>query len=158
RSSDACVCSLPVTADAIAPFTCDTALRTPFPPYLPLSPSRSSSASREPVDAPEGTAARPNPPPVTVPSTSTVGLPRESRISRPTTRLICTKKPLKKRRQATGFRLQVLQELARRVVSSCVPFALDGEGAFCDGGDERIVIRCHDNDAAIGDRVALAIF
>jgi hypothetical protein len=36
-----------------------------------------------PVDAPEGTAARPDAPESSVTSTSTVGLPRESRISRP---------------------------------------------------------------------------
>src|SRR5258706_599571 len=44
-------------------------------------PSRSSTASRDPVEAPEGTAARPRRPPSTSTSTSTVGLPRESRIS-----------------------------------------------------------------------------
>src|SRR3990167_751284 len=41
-------------------------------------------ASREPVDAPEGTAARPMVPDSSNTSHSTVGLPRESRISRPT--------------------------------------------------------------------------
>src|SRR5947209_18592935 len=41
-------------------------------------------ASREPVDAPEGTAARPMVPDSSSTSHSTVGLPRESRISRPT--------------------------------------------------------------------------
>src|SRR6185369_8510077 len=50
----------------------------------PLSPSRSSIASREPVDAPEGTAARPITPLSSSTSHSTVGLPRLSRISRPT--------------------------------------------------------------------------
>src|SRR5205085_9624215 len=49
-----------------------------------LSPSRSSMASREPVDAPDGTAARPMVPDSSSTSHSTVGLPRESRISRPT--------------------------------------------------------------------------
>jgi hypothetical protein len=39
-------------------------------------------ASREPVDAPEGTAARPLMPDSSTTSASTVGLPRESRISR----------------------------------------------------------------------------
>jgi hypothetical protein len=34
-----------------------------------------------PVEAPDGTAARPLAPPASVMSTSTVGLPRESRIS-----------------------------------------------------------------------------
>src|SRR5438552_355548 len=58
------------------------ASRTPLPPKRFLSPSRSSSASREPVDAPEGTAARPRAPPSRMQSTSIVGLPRESRISR----------------------------------------------------------------------------
>src|SRR5664279_3804861 len=41
-------------------------------------------ASREPVDAPEGTAARPMVPDSRRTSHSTVGLPRLSRISRPT--------------------------------------------------------------------------
>ena len=51
---------------AISPLTLATALRTPLPPYRALSPSRSSSASRSPVDAPDGTAARPNAPPSSV--------------------------------------------------------------------------------------------
>jgi hypothetical protein len=41
-------------------------------------------ASREPVDAPEGTAARPMVPLSSNTSHSTVGLPRLSKISRPT--------------------------------------------------------------------------
>jgi hypothetical protein len=53
-----------------------------------LSPSRSSIASREPVEAPEGTAARPMTPDSSRTSASTVGLPRESRISRATTSTI----------------------------------------------------------------------
>src|SRR5215217_5261502 len=61
--------------------TPSTALLTPLPPYR-LSPSRSSTASKAPVDAPEGTAARPSEPSSRMTSTSTVGLPRESRISR----------------------------------------------------------------------------
>ena len=64
-----------------------TAFVTPLPRYRFLSPSRSSSASRCPVDAPDGTAARPKAPPSSVTSTSTVGLPRESMISRPCHRL-----------------------------------------------------------------------
>ena len=78
------------SAFAISPLTLATAFRTPLPPYRALSPSRSSSASRSPVDAPDGTAARPSAPPSSVTSTSTVGLPRESRISRPCTRVIFT--------------------------------------------------------------------
>src|SRR5579875_1200720 len=62
-----------------------TALRTPRPPYRVLSPSRSSSASWTPVLAPEGTAATPRWPVSRDTSTSTVGLPRESRISRAVT-------------------------------------------------------------------------
>src|SRR3954471_9988611 len=40
-------------------------------------------ASREPVDAPEGTAARPSTPLSSTTSASTVGLPRLSSTSRP---------------------------------------------------------------------------
>ncbi len=52
------------------------------------SPSRSSTASCLPVDAPDGTAARPTSPELSSTSTSTVGLPRESRICRPRTAAI----------------------------------------------------------------------
>ena len=45
-------------------------------------PSRSSTASNSPVEAPEGTAAQPRAPESSTTSTSTVGLPRESRIWR----------------------------------------------------------------------------
>ena len=58
------------------------ALRTPLPPKRFLSPSRSSRASCSPVEAPDGTAAMPTTPVSSVTSTSTVGFPRESRISR----------------------------------------------------------------------------
>src|SRR4249919_594668 len=81
--------------------TLPTALRTPLPPYRDASPSRSSSASRSPVDAPDGTAARPNAPPASVTSTSTVGLPRESRISRPSTFAIFIQSPCQKRTHHT---------------------------------------------------------
>ena len=47
-----------------------------------LERSDSSIASFEPVDAPEGTAARPETPDSSATSASIVGLPRESRISR----------------------------------------------------------------------------
>ena len=53
-----------------------------MPPNRPGSPSRSSTASWTPVEAPDGTAARPTEPSDRTTSTSTVGLPRESRISR----------------------------------------------------------------------------
>jgi hypothetical protein len=48
-----------------------------------LSPSLNSKASLAPVDAPEGTLANPYPPKSVQTSTSTVGIPRESKISRP---------------------------------------------------------------------------
>src|SRR5690606_41241873 len=46
-----------------------------------LSPSRSSRASREPVEAPEGAQALPTSPLSRITSALTVGLPRESRTS-----------------------------------------------------------------------------
>src|SRR5688572_1895057 len=83
-----CACSetsRPRIASQISVFTCSTAFCTPLPKKRWASPSRSSIASREPVEAPEGTAARPIAPDSTSTSASTVGLPRESRISRATT-------------------------------------------------------------------------
>src|SRR5213080_42624 len=62
--------------------TLATARSTPLPPYRFGSPSRSSTASRWPVEAPDGTAAVPRAPPARVTVASTVGKPRESRISR----------------------------------------------------------------------------
>src|SRR5580704_4319067 len=72
----------------MSPLTWATALRTPLPRYFDLSASRSSRASCSPVDAPEGTAARPLTPTPTYTSASTVGLPRESMIWRAWTRVI----------------------------------------------------------------------
>jgi len=46
----------PITAGAISSSTAWTAFLTPLPPYR-SPPSRSSTASCSPVDAPEGTAA-----------------------------------------------------------------------------------------------------
>src|SRR4051812_4545724 len=85
--------STPFSACAISPSTLLTARVTPFPPHAALSPSRSSSASCTPVDAPDGTAARPNAPLPSCTSTSTVGLPRESRIWRACTPEIGLAKP-----------------------------------------------------------------
>src|SRR5437867_9368037 len=73
---------MPSISGAIVSSTLRSACRTPLPRERWPSPSRSSTASRLPVDAPEGTAARPQPPDSSCTSTSTVGLPRESRISR----------------------------------------------------------------------------
>ena len=80
--------SSPATAPAISVSTLRTALRTLLPRYDRSSPSRNSTASNCPVDAPEGTAARPVAPDSSTTSTSTVGFPLESRICRPCTRAI----------------------------------------------------------------------
>src|SRR5215217_2423036 len=73
---------MPARVPKISPFTAATAEVTPLPLYRFLSPSRRSTASCAPVDAPDGTAARPREPSSRRTSTSTVGLPRLSRISR----------------------------------------------------------------------------
>src|SRR4051794_29877525 len=77
--------SSPLIAPAISPLTSATACETPLPRYS-APPSRSSVASNSPVEAPDGTAARPVAPERSASSTSTVGLPRESRIWRAWTR------------------------------------------------------------------------
>jgi hypothetical protein len=71
--------SRPFTASASSPFTFATAFVTALPAHA-LPPSRSSTASNSPVEAPEGTAARPAAPDFRSTSTSTVGFPRESSI------------------------------------------------------------------------------
>src|SRR5512132_354999 len=68
--------------------TLRTASATPLPAYRFMSPSRSSTASCSPVDAPLGTAARPCAPLERTTSASTVGLPRLSRISRACTSMM----------------------------------------------------------------------
>jgi hypothetical protein len=85
---DCSATSRPRIASVISVLTCSTAFSTPLPKKRWASPSRNSIASRVPVDAPEGTAARPMAPDSTSTSASTVGLPRESRISRATTSTI----------------------------------------------------------------------
>ena len=77
--------SIPFSVSHITVLTFSAALRTPFPPYLPLSPSRSSSASYSPVDAPLGAAPLATVPSARRTSASTVGFPRESMISLPVT-------------------------------------------------------------------------
>src|SRR3954467_13196458 len=69
--------STPATAEAISPLTFATAVLTPLPAHA-APPSRSSTASNSPVEAPDGTAARPDAPDASATSTSTVGLPRLS--------------------------------------------------------------------------------
>ena len=66
-------------------FTFSTAFKTPFPKYLDLSPSLNSTASKLPVDAPDGTIATPLNPPTVVTSTCTVGFPLESKTSKAST-------------------------------------------------------------------------
>src|ERR1035437_11053996 len=61
-----------------------TAVWTPLPPQR-SPPSRSSTASLIPVDAPEGDTARPIAPDLRLTSASTVGLPLESSTWRPRT-------------------------------------------------------------------------
>src|SRR5215210_1040332 len=73
--------SSPATAAAISPLTFATARPTPLPPHR-SPPSRSSTASNSPVDAPEGTVARPAAPERSATSTSTVGLARLSMTCR----------------------------------------------------------------------------
>src|SRR5918998_365123 len=86
--------SIPATAAAISPFTLSTARPTPLP-FHASPPSRSSTASNSPVEAPEGTAARPAAPERSATSTSTVGLPRLSTISLAPTRSISpTERPI----------------------------------------------------------------
>src|SRR6185437_12254844 len=71
----------PSRRSRISVFTDATAPRTPLPSYLPGSPSRRSTASREPVEAPDGTPARAAAPSESRTVTASVGRPRESRIS-----------------------------------------------------------------------------
>ncbi len=73
-----------------------TAFKTLLPPNNLGSPSRSSTASLIPVDAPEGTAALPTVPSSKITSASTVGFPRESKICLARIFLRCIKKILTK--------------------------------------------------------------
>src|ERR1700730_19055557 len=137
-------------AVAISPFTLATALRTPLPPYRRVSPSRSSSASRSPVDAPDGTAPRPTAPSASVTSTSTVGLPRESRISRPTTFAIFIDSPCQKSvpRNSSGL----------ATAAASIGICLETECLLAERPDVGLVIHGDDDDAGVGDGVAAAGF
>ena len=72
---------IPIIFLAITLFTFSTALFTPFPKYLSSSLSLSSTASKLPVEAPDGTFATPQNPPSVITSTCTVGFPLESSTS-----------------------------------------------------------------------------
>ena len=80
--------SMPRTARASGPSALRTAASTPAPAYRPGSPSRSSRASWDPVDAPLGTVAAPLAPLRSVTAQPTVGRPRESSASQATTSAI----------------------------------------------------------------------
>ena len=67
--------STPTNSSAIFSFTFFTAFRTLLPLYRDLSPSLNSKASKDPVEAPDGTAALPKEPSERITSTSTVGFP-----------------------------------------------------------------------------------
>ena len=71
----------PRSKSASSPLTDATAPSTPLPSYRAGSPSRRSTASRDPVDAPDGTPARAVVPSASRTDTASVGRPRESRIS-----------------------------------------------------------------------------
>src|SRR5437660_10583115 len=79
---------MPSRRGAMTSLTFFTASSTPFPPKRFGSPSRGSTASCCPVEAPLGTAARPAAPLASVTSASRVGFPRLSRISRARTAMI----------------------------------------------------------------------
>src|SRR3989344_4038464 len=73
--------SKPLSLGAITRLTLSTAFVTPIPPYRLASSSLSSTASYLPTDAPDGTEATADISFDRVTVVSTVGLPRESRIS-----------------------------------------------------------------------------
>src|SRR5712691_11017201 len=126
--------SRPAMDLAISVLVLATALSTPLPRYFDLSASRSSRASCSPVEAPEGTAARPSTPPSRMMSASTVGLPRESMTWR-------------------AWTLAILVDI---VVSSPERMRIDdftgighrGTGKHA-GWDIRILMYCDSNGAAV---------
>ena len=73
---------VPCNTRAISPFKWPTACCTSSPPKR-TPPSRSSSASRLPLDTPAGAMAVPNEPSCSLTSASTVGRPRLSQTRRP---------------------------------------------------------------------------
>jgi hypothetical protein len=79
--------STPIARAASSPRTLATAPRTPRPPYL-VPPSRSSTASWAPVEAPDGTTTAPRAPERRDTSQATVGSPRESSASHAKTSVI----------------------------------------------------------------------
>src|SRR5256714_120976 len=139
---------------AISVLALATALSTPFPRYFDLSPSRNSRASCSPVEAPEGTAARPSAPPARRTSASTVGLPRESMTWRAWTLAILVDMLVWSPR--TRCESMILQKIAREsqrhgemnedLKSMVEQFALSRFG-FLDEG----YLANDDDDAGFGD-------
>ena len=83
--------SAPVTASAISPFTAATAPQDAAAAEARRIAVPASTASCRPVEAPEGTLATTTLPSASSSSASTVGRPRESRISRPRTAVMCSR-------------------------------------------------------------------
>src|SRR4051794_9160974 len=104
-----------------------------------------------PVEAPDGTAARPTAPSTSATSTSTVGLPRESRISRACTRVMFTMSRL-----CRVCRLS--REAFLRSASAAIGLRFVAERFIAWRTDERLVVCRDDHHAALSDRVALPIF
>src|SRR2546422_2147082 len=129
---------------------------TPCPAYAPGSPSRSSCASALPVDAPDGTEARPAIPPASSTSASTVGRPRESRIWRARTPriwvFICKRTGFAQppRRLPRFWRRLTLQSLQRDSAlrdATCV-VAWEIAYEFCTGRSPAPVNECRQGSRA----------
>src|SRR4029077_14746008 len=130
---------------------------TPFPPYA-CSPSRSSTGSNAPVDAPLGTAARANEPSSSRISTSTVCSSRESRISRgPTASMIAMRLRLATPRGGT-VQTPTRRTTTRRAVRGSGPRALEGtpvggRGDAEPAGQVEPQVRAGTEPAELGDLV-----
>src|SRR4029077_20743831 len=110
-------------------------------------------ASLEPVDAPEGTAARPLMPDSSTTSASIVGLPRESRISRAMTSTIALMSPPESsapRRRSSSANLIVADEPIGNFTLHCHDLLMPGIraiGVEIGAGGER-----HVDAKIVGDR------
>src|SRR5689334_10910262 len=129
--------SLPFKAGAITFAMFSIALRTPLPRYRPASPSRSSTASCSPVEAPLGTAAHPTVPSESVTSASTVGFPLESSTSLPCTLSIFATDLISTKVLAAGPSL-VSHDVAQLV--DRVRLAYHNHAAFGNGVPTRAVL------------------
>src|SRR5690606_8054975 len=145
-SMSRCRAGMPTTEAAISPLTAATACVTPLPSQRVLSPSRFSRASRSPVEAPEGTAARPQAPVSRRSSASTVGLPRESRICRAWMACIFTR--------ASCLCSYVLSFTG----AQSIDFGFERKCPLVERTDIRMIV-CGDHDnAAFADRMASRVF